>query len=83
MLAVDIMTARNVCKLSYTPLHRNNFVEGLAGFPPMMLACGMSEAGANVYAQPARLPVLDACVLLANGDRPRPLMGQDLILWIG
>ena len=58
-------------------------MEGLAGFPPMMLACGMSEAGANVYAQPARLPVLDACVLLANGNRPRPLLGPDLILWIG
>ena len=82
-LAVVRLAADNSCHISYALMHRNNFVEGLAGFRPMMLACGMSEAGAKVFAQPARLPVLDACVLLANGDHPRPLLHQDLMLWIG
>ncbi len=64
-------------------MHRNNFVEGRVGFPPMIQACGLSEIGAPVFGQAARLPVVDAVVLLANGGKPCPLLPGDVILWIG
>ena len=64
--------------------HRFNFWGGQAGFPSMILACGLSEAGAVVFGQAARPPVADMCVLLANGGKPQPQLpiGKDNIFWI-
>ena len=56
------------------------------GFPRMVLACGVTKAGAAhaVFGQAVRPPVIGVCVLLANGGKPRlhlPI-GKDDILWI-
>ena len=48
----------------------------------MAPACGVSEAGSAVFNQAARLPVVDVCVLLANGGKPRLLLPKDDIFWI-
>ena len=56
------------------------------GFPRMVPACGVTEAGAAhaLFGQAVRPPVVEVCVLLANGGNPRlhlPI-GKDYILWI-